>query len=226
MPLIDDLNVVRQGIHHAPNSSLHILSPVLSAWHGLLQRYAEVWGWRDVPYWYNERATLSTLAAAVWASGGIALEEYRTDRGEDGEGVRKGRGDLYLSVGGEHFIAEAKQHWSYPTRSAERIAGDPTNLLRRACADARAKRANGCPGCPDVLQRRLGVVFAVPCLPPKARGAMEAHVEAWLVQMLVVPADCASWFLVPPGQEGVGNDCWLYPGVCLLLREVRANIEP
>jgi hypothetical protein len=216
------MDTLTGGIEHSAGSTLHILDPVLLAWKDVIYRYAEVWGWEDVPYWWNERASLSTLAAAAWMAGGIALEEYQTEKGdaEEAAPVGKGRGDLYLSLGGQHFITEAKPHWAHPTRSLAATVDKSRSLLARACAQARAKRAYGCPGEPNRAQRRLGMVFAVPALPQKAHGTSDAHLQEWLSALRGVAADCACWYAAPPERRVVGKDNWLYPGVCLLIKEV------
>jgi hypothetical protein len=37
--------------------------------------------WRgDLPWWYNERASISVLAGAAWGTGGLAFEEYSEDK--------------------------------------------------------------------------------------------------------------------------------------------------
>lgn len=47
----------------------------------------------DYPHWYSERPHVSLLAAAVWLSGGTALEEYRTTKTKGGKN-KSGRCDL------------------------------------------------------------------------------------------------------------------------------------
>ena len=56
---------------------------------------------KDSAHWYNERATLSVLAAAAWKSGGIALEEYSL-RKHDG---RAGRADLWVKMPNARTLA-------------------------------------------------------------------------------------------------------------------------
>lgn len=60
----------------------------------------------DVPWWYNVRASVGLLAAAVWKTGGYAFEEYSTKKKS-----KVGRVDLEFGTGNEAFIVEAKQCW-------------------------------------------------------------------------------------------------------------------
>jgi len=53
---------------------------LLFHWCAVLNRYFEWEGEDDLPHWHNERAQIGFLAAAVWRMGGVALEEYCTDR--------------------------------------------------------------------------------------------------------------------------------------------------
>lgn len=64
----------------------------------------------DCTFWYKERPQIGLLAAAVWKSGGIALEEYGVQKKRESDQAR-GRGDLYLKVGRERFECEAKYVW-------------------------------------------------------------------------------------------------------------------
>jgi hypothetical protein len=210
-------------IVHAADSSLHQLDPILNTWKDVITRYGELWRWRDVPYWYNERASLGTFAAAVWLSGGVALEEYRTDKGEaDVEppvgASSKGRGDLYFHYGGAHFIVEAKQHRAYPSRSLDCTISETRRQLNRACSEVRTKRAYEDPT--GTIQRRLGLAFSIPRFPAAARRTWGAQTDIWRQRILTeVPADCILWYNVPSGYLPADKKGKLYPGVCLLLRE-------
>jgi len=74
---------------------------------------------KDCCWWYNERASLSTLAGEAWRlEGWTALEEFATEkRGvvpedpvEKSRPVR-GRCDLYVAHPSKGFAIEAKQAW-------------------------------------------------------------------------------------------------------------------
>ncbi|WBX91992.1 hypothetical protein [Pseudoxanthomonas mexicana] len=64
------------------------LHPLLTAWVELIQDYCRCDDYDDNPWWYNERASLSTLAGAAWRKPGwYALEEFSTTK----RGVIDGR---------------------------------------------------------------------------------------------------------------------------------------
>jgi hypothetical protein len=52
------------------------LSPVLKYW----QVLNESWEGGDVPWWYNERASVGFLAGAVWKYGGWVMEEFGAEK--------------------------------------------------------------------------------------------------------------------------------------------------
>src|SRR5713226_1261165 len=54
------------------------LRQVLRKWIFVNKDYVHRWDGIDAPWWYNERASVSALAAAAWLAKGIALEEYTT----------------------------------------------------------------------------------------------------------------------------------------------------
>ena len=69
---------------------------LLKQWFWILNRWEEADG-EDAAYWYNERATTSTLAGAVWKCKGFALEEYRCSR-LYGKKASFGRADLWFQL--------------------------------------------------------------------------------------------------------------------------------
>ena len=102
------------------------LRKLLKAWVNAVERYSALFE-NDNCWWYNERASLSTLAGAAWTlEGWIALEEFSTrkrrtaptDGVESGE-LRSGRCDLYVSSKKAGFAIEAKQAWQPVGRQAD-----------------------------------------------------------------------------------------------------------
>ncbi len=61
----------------------------------------------DKAYIYNERASISLLAASIWKSGGIAIEEYKAKKIRNEE-TKNGRVDLWFSLDGYSAVVEAK----------------------------------------------------------------------------------------------------------------------
>ena len=62
----------------------------------------------DNAYFYNERASLSILAAAIWKSNGIAIEEYTSVKRHNNENF-KGRVDLWFQIEDYYCLVESKQ---------------------------------------------------------------------------------------------------------------------
>src|SRR5690606_5499082 len=91
----------------------------------------------DVPYFYNERASLSVLCGAAWRSGYLALEEYVAIKGGESD-KPNGRIDLYIGQrdGDEEICIEAK-HEVLPPDCKDAVI---ENLIAKAKADARNLR--------------------------------------------------------------------------------------
>jgi len=86
------------------------LKPVFKNLGLVHQKYikGEVGKGDDHPYHYTERPHVGLFAAAVWLSGGTALEEYKTQKTKDN---KYGRCDLGFRVGNVGFECEAKRLW-------------------------------------------------------------------------------------------------------------------
>src|SRR5881409_3201729 len=154
---------------------LRILKRVLTRWVKINIRLAREWLGDDHPCWYNERAVLSLLAGAIWLEGGFALEEYAADKRETERNRRakySGRVDLYLKLGRNEFIAEAKRSWSGAVRANENTAHQIRQKLDEACEDIRRVPSNG--------QRKLGVLFATPYMPRTEKRNVDQHVDEWI----------------------------------------------
>jgi hypothetical protein len=111
---------------------------------------------RDGSWWYNERASISFLAAAAWMAGGVALEEFSAKKKQN-KVERSGRADVYLNLKGHEFACEAKYIW-LSVNSPKPIVRINTEL-KSACEDAEClDREEG---------RRFGVCFATVYVPEK-----------------------------------------------------------
>src|SRR4051794_10797989 len=90
---------------------LPFLRPLLHRWIKLNQELTRRWAHDpDVPWWYNERASVGLFAAAAWLEEGHAFEEYSGSKRKE-KGHSAGRFDLEFSVRKHEFRAEAKQCW-------------------------------------------------------------------------------------------------------------------
>lgn len=186
---------------------LKVLRELLWEWAGVLERTTRIWTDSDDAAWaYNERATLSLLAGAVWRLGGIAFEEYANQK-NDGT---FGRCDLYFQTGRRDFVAEAKQCWASASPTA-----DPAKAARRALeSSARQVGAYRSYG-----YDRLGIAFACAYLPTSKAASVNEHLEHWLSELRRVPHDCIAWsFPEKARRKSFGNE--LFPGLAIVIRQV------
>jgi hypothetical protein len=132
---------------HADGGKFGNLKKILLMWAKLNEQFFIQTG--DGSWWYNERASISVLAAVAWMAGGVALEEFSAKK-KLGKKERSGRADVYLNLKGREFACEAKFMWlSVNSRNPiDRIDAE----LKNACEDAESlDREEG---------RRFGVCFA------------------------------------------------------------------
>lgn len=197
------------------SGSLRVLHPVLHAWFEVMEKYLEGFDYTDCQWWYNERATLSSLAAAVWRAGGIALEEYCTEKGKKGDSW-SGRCDLYFSLKTQGFACEAKQIWCAVGRQAQPSLGKIKDALSTACSDARDLGKNE--------GRRLGICFAIPYLPPRDKHIVDQQVLKWLKELISLKYSAIAWAFHEKTRSLTNENGYVYPGVAVLVQEVFRQI--
>lgn len=222
MPRIETIRYVRS------NYSLRPITPVLRKWCELVEYYSEVTG--DASYWYNERATLSTVASAAWQQGWVALEEYSTRkfRGFDPENQEKpahgsGRCDIYLCSphGQGGYACEAKQAW-LPIGNQQ--IKDPLKVVRknRLLAWEDTGRLTK-----FEAKYRLAITICVPMIAfRQQQGKLDAdrateQILAWC-EMLETLKDVHSMaYVFPRHTRMLSNDKKLrvFPGVALLVSQ-------
>ncbi|WNZ83155.1 MULTISPECIES: hypothetical protein [unclassified Pseudomonas] len=162
------------------------LVALLDAWLAAVERYSKVFT-EDNCWWYNERATLSTLAGAAWSlDGWVAIEEFNTSKrgnhlkGVDSGALRRGRCDLVISSPKTSFAIEAKQAWQPITGE-----GDLKKYVRHAQALAWAD-------CwllsLNEADRRFAVTFIVPTL-----SITDVRLDDGLINCVAVRRKVADW---------------------------------
>ncbi|NMZ61032.1 hypothetical protein HBO25_20000 [Pseudomonas nitroreducens] len=211
------------------------LRKLLNAWVAVIERYTS--SFDDNPWWYNERAILSTLAGAAWTlDGWVALEEFTTvkrlrtlEPGVDhGDKLRNGRCDLYVRAPKISFAFEAKQ----ATQSiGRRSDGASYTLQARKAAwddigDVQAHEAD----C------RFAATFVVPTIPlseifpPGGKlgeictDKVVSLIKAWLEDVLGCIGPLSKYrdfaFIFPSlGTAEYFSNGRYYPGVVLVLEE-------
>ena len=183
--------------------------PLLEEWLLLIERYCHVEK-GDAPYWYSERTTTGLLAAAAWRCGGIALEEYSTEKLYGKDETFKGRADLILRLHDRWDLIEAKQF--YPTKPSD--TEGVKNKLDEACHEARSIPKND-------FHLRIGVLFCCPEIPKAESGLME-KIKTFRSALMSVTCHGLAWCfpaitrdLAP--SSGQYKD-YRYPGLFLLAR--------
>lgn len=164
---------------------LRVLRPVLEAWIEAVHRYRKLQGHEDAPWWFNERASLSTLAGAVWTlPNWAALEEYATtkkgvmpeDKVDEGgpSPERNGRCDLLILGKSTNFAVEAKQAWQSIGSRSSGVA-NVHKAMRMAWHDAGDLHL-------DEGEHRLAATFVVPYVPKRDVVGSHPHevVQRWL----------------------------------------------
>ena len=194
------------------SGTIRSLHPILVAWLQVAEKYLDYFDNEDSPWWYNERATLSSFAAAVWAADGIALEEYATLKGKTRESW-SGKCDLYIGMPSQEFACEAKQAWCRIGRRSKNGFNMAKSGLESACKDARKlDKGEG---------RRLGLCFAVPYLPPRDEKHVEHQLNDWLKAIQNIDRSSIAWIFPQSARRSiVTENGYFYPGVALIIREV------
>ena len=199
------------------SGKIRALHPVFKSWIDTNSEYLKYFDIPDCPWWYNERASLSTFAAAVWKANGIALEEYSIDKGKKHE-TWSGRCDLFIGLRSYQFACEAKQSWCPIGRNARNGITNLKNSLKEACKDAR--KLNKDEG------RRLGICFAVPYLPPRDNDFIEKQLESWIKTIYEsVEYDSIAWFFSEKIRRTKRNDNgYFYPGIAVIIKEIHKQV--
>jgi hypothetical protein len=144
-------------------NKLDFLSVPIEKMFTIMDRFVEdnkAIGRVDVPYHYNERATLSLLAGAIWRSdeNNFVFEEFRTEK-KRAEVVYKGRQDIWFRVSGQACYGEAKQQWI----PLYRVRNDVNKLLSVLEQEMKAAR-QALPTIPtlELPAFGLGILFVTP----------------------------------------------------------------
>lgn len=152
----------------------------------------------DPPYWYGERASVGTLAGAVWRKGGVCLQEYFADKG----GSVPGRGDLWFRLGDVTYTIESKQLWP-------RNADEGASLLQTSLDDADSQLAQH--HASEEVENGVAVAFITPSVTEQLD---DAAVQKFLDAVAHISETYAWWFPAEAGGarargSGTGNGTFL-----------------
>ena len=225
-------NDLEKRTHAKSNNSLKALTPVLKRWIELVERYC-AHDPEDACYWYNERASLSVLAAAAWSnSNWIALEEFSTkktgnfrDRETGKIKDNAGRCDLYIASrnGKAQFAIEAKQAWQPLGNRVDNNLGNVREELEDAKKDARALSASE-------ATRRLALTICVPSINSRTLSqhikkgeSLDFLLKKWIDQIEEKIKPDAIAYAFPKKASALKSlhNERTFPGVVLLFQEVK-----
>jgi hypothetical protein len=227
------------------SGGLNGLRPVLEAWVDRSMDYCNRHCFEDNAWWYNERASLSVLAAAAWSiDGWCALEEYPTDKRRQGEipnsrtdageitpERHRGRCDLWI---GNHtgYAVEAKQAWQSIGPLAR---GKNPRVWNQLTA---ARKAAGCLTSNEANER-VAALFVAPYIPASAVQVIDRRkrvvldkvhqlVSEWLTDLDLksrAHVHAYAWVFPEKTQKFISSDArFLFPGTLLILsRRKRGN---
>jgi len=201
------------GFHAGP---LPMLRHSLKKWVEAQEQCAKEWEWKDAPWWYNERASISTLAGAVWSAGGIAFEEFSTHktlrqlRKNAARTHGHGRCDLYIYSGGYHFMIEAKFCWVTPRGKAKSILNES---MKAATKDAKLNTDDGL---------KVAAVFAALRIPKSKKDESEESIQNF-IKLLEGFGRCAIAWVFPNRARflSLRTSRSYYPGAAVILRPLR-----
>lgn len=184
------------------------LTSLLLKWIKIQESYSKNYN-NDSLYWYNERATLSTLAGAVWKCGEFSLEEYRVTKKYRKE-AWTGRADLWFTWKNTEYQVETKQIWVSLSNKAYNSPRYIKKALDEAIKDAVSsnERRQG---------HTLGIVFVIPYIASSEKEHLNKALKMFIKEIEQVDYDIMA-YTFPPYCRSLHSDKYYYPGVVLVGR--------
>lgn len=185
-------------------------------WKGLLQNWIKLMDeYRvtadDLPYWHGENANTGFLAAAAWKSGGVAIEQFYTERNN---GKSRGHSDLRICFNKQKdFLIEAKRDETSKIEIIERNIRKQLDEAKKNLKALDNKRK---------VQHLVSVCFSFPRMQKNAKFSRDEYIktvtEAFKKEKNIV---IASYF---PGNDKKKvskeyGDSFIYWGVLLVARK-------
>lgn len=208
------------------NEQANLLVLTLENWIKLVKRYAGAHD-EDATYWYNERATLSVFAAAVWQDNKCcAIEEYANKKSNKLRAEKNGRCDLYMQLDDTSYACEAKQSWQKVVPKGKGNLETTLDVIKLANDATREIRA-------DEADVRLSLTFCIPYFQKKALqqhsnldDAITSNIEEFCTELNNIVKNnqylCDGVAYVFPKQSRLlqTEDGVFYPGAVLLIKKI------
>ena len=204
------------------------LTPVLKKWIYANQEYVSRCEGLDAAWWYHERACLSTVAAATWLAGGIALEEYTTTKTQlpdmgTAKISERCRCDLFLSIQqkgrarkNHDFIVEAKMIW--PNINSRNLHGQIESGIIKVRKDDVRRTSN------DGYSRRLAMLFISPWISKAKLKEWDGHRNAFVETLQNWQGVAAAWVFTDQVKGLLSKRTGeYYPGTALLVTPLRGR---
>ncbi|QXI44534.1 hypothetical protein HU734_007105 [Pseudomonas wayambapalatensis] len=184
------------------NPHLEFLRPALERWIDCIDRFNQIHGDGDAPYWHGAQANAGILAAAAWQAELVALQQYQSKKQRD-EGEREGRCDLSIASAEHSIHLHTEQRWPKIARL------DLAGALQEAATLARLAAYPS--------QLKAGALFVSPW---KAGQNASPEELQDLVDDLNKHTACAIAWYFPYAYRKLHNESGQYhPGVALLLKQ-------
>lgn len=184
------------------NTHFEFLRPALERWVDCIDRFNQLQGDADAPYWHGSAANVGMLAAAAWQGELVALQQYQSKKQRD-EGEREGRCDLSISNAEASVHLHAGQRWP--------------RIARLDLASALQETATQAKHIGYASQLKAGALFVTPW---KAGQHASPEELQDLVDDLQKHTACAIAWYFPYAYRKLHNALGqYYPGVALLLKQ-------
>lgn len=194
------------------NRKFQILEPILKKWQKLNNDVLSCD--EDVAWWYNERASLSVFAGAVWKCGGWAFEEFSIERGN--QSARKkahGRCDIQFEFKNRKYIGEAKQTWL--TLGKKGSKGIQKKVEKDLCSARSQIQQIHEPG-----NQRIAMTFVVPGINGSEEDNVNKHIDDLVQELQKIKNATLAWtfpkFARKMSPENKFRN-YIFPGVALVL---------
>jgi len=167
------------------NQAMEWSRPLLEQWQQLHADFDALWDGKDGTFWKNERAQISVLAGAVWKLGGMALEEFESEKVWKGE-TSSGRTDMYMHLDDIDRLVEAKVHWPNLLTKQD-FHHDILKIHESAIDDIRATLAGS-----ELCSKGLAITFIGPHANPDED--VKANIEEYRNLLASMEFDAIAWY--------------------------------
>ncbi len=218
--ILNNININRG---YKINYQKKIFEPIIKTWFMCIRRYCHsILPYSEGPYEYNERATLSTLAASIWMAGGIALEEYCYTKQHGKRNKRyEGRIDIYFRYNNKDFAGEAKQRFiNVLNYTKPGILYTKINSLLRIMRKE-VKRI------PSDQGKRISIIFLIPQIQYKKKliSLINKNIRTIISKSSKFGSILSAWYFPKIMRSNTSyhkfrEGDYYYPGIILIIKKL------